>query len=221
MTLKKVSFKVPPELWSSFATQANGLSLLRGQFLNDVMAGEVEELKKELNGRRLSLRAKKYISGLLKKSGAKSVNIELAEATVSALNEIVQKSNLVRDAFLCRLLIFLRGSDALLNHLEVPLLIDGRTPGGKLEALPTSPLKAMEAVKDDPMFYIRNFLDDQFSNIYTVHLPEELNWAACFLEDVDVPGSKENKEQQRKYEDLFDLLEQSAFVGKSAEKKGN
>ena len=111
MALQKISFKVPPGLWESFSSQAGSLFLARAPFLNHMISIETKELEADLKERRLSLRAKRHISGRLKQQGAKSVNIEVEQATAIALNRVVQECNLVRDAFLCRLIIFLRGSD--------------------------------------------------------------------------------------------------------------
>ncbi len=105
---------------------------------------------------------------MLKKQGASSVNIEVEKSTAETLNKIVRECNLVRDAFLCRLLIFLRSTDGLLKHLDVLLEADGRG----LEKMPSSPMKAMEAVRDDPLFYIRHHVRTNWElGIYTVPLP--------------------------------------------------
>lgn len=225
MTPQKISFKVPPELWQSFSVQARDLFLSRAPFLNHMIATEVPHLKNDLAGKSLSLRAKRHISGMLKKQGAKSVNIEVEQNTAEQLNDVVRECNLVRDAFLCRMIVFLRGSDALLKYLEIPQQIDvlsSQVPG--LESMPTSPLKAMESVRDDPLFYIRHHLDE-FSGcgIYNVALPRKLDWMACYLEDEDVPGTpKHNKEQreQREMAEAFALIEAKAFAASPSQRKG-
>lgn len=212
MDQPKISFKVPPGLWHSFTEQTRGLFLTRAPFLNHMISAEVVHLRNDLAGRTLSLRAKRHISGALKRQGANdnSVNIEVEQSTADQLNEVVRKCNLVRDAFLCRLIVFLRGSDSLLKHLEVPLEVRGK---GSLEAMPTSPLKAMEAVRDDPLFYIRHHVKANWDlGIYTVPLPRNLDWMACYLEDKDVPGTKANEEDKRSMAELFALSEADAFA---------
>ena len=174
-----------------------------------MISKETKELASDLAGKRLSLRAKRRISGMLKQQGAKSVNIEVEEATAAALNKVVQECNLVRDAFLCRLIIFLRGSAWLLNYLEVPREVRER---GGLEAMPSSPMKALEAVRDDPLFYVRWSVKDNWKcGIYAVRLPESLDWAACYLEDSEVPGTNAFKKDKQKMAEAFDLLEREAF----------
>lgn len=209
MGLQKISFKVPPGLWESFSKQAGSLYLARAPFLNHMISRETMELAADLAGKRLSLRAKRRISGMLKQQGAKSVNIEVEESTAAALNKVVQEGNLVRDAFLCRLIIFLRGSDWLLNYLEVPREI--RIGGGR-EAMPSSPMKALEAVRDNPLYYVRGNVQDTWKcGIYAVRLPESLDWAACYLEDSEVPGTKAFKKEKQEMAEAFELFEQEAF----------
>lgn len=222
MRSQKISFKVPPGLWQSFATQTSSLFIARAPFLNHMIARETPKLVADLDGRKLSLPAKRHISGMLKKQGARSVNIEVEEKTASKLNAVVSECNLVRDAFLCRLIIFLRSSDYLLKHLEVPREVgSGRVLGGSLEDMPSSPLKAMEAVRDDPLFYIRHHVNENWKyGIYTVPLPRSLDWAACFLEDKDIPGTKTYKEDQRQTAEAFELLEKDVFAKAPSTKKG-
>ena len=148
------------------------------------------------------------------------MNIEVEEATAAALNVVVQECNLVRDAFLCRMIIFLRGSDTLLKYLEVPRF--ARTGGG-LEELPSSPMKALEAVRDDPLYYVRNNVRNYWKcGIYAIRLPESLDWAACYLEDTEIPGTKAYKKEKQEMAAAFDIFEHQAFstpkVGKGKRK---
>ena len=209
MGLQKISFKVPPGLWENFSKQAGSLFLARAPFLNHMISKEAKELAADLAGKRLSLRAKRHISGMLKQQGAKSVNIEVEESTAAALNKVIQEGNLVRDAFLCRMIIFLRGSDWLLDYLEVPRDVQGE---GGLEAMPSSPMKALEAVRDDPLYYIRNTVQKNWKcGIYAMRLPDSLDWAACYLEDSDAPGTKAFKKEKQEMAEAFELLEREAF----------
>jgi len=220
-TIRQISFKVPPGLWSSFKEQADSLFLARAPFLDHMISKEVLELRVDLDARRLSLKAKRHISGELKRQGAKSVNIEVREETASALNDAVRDHNLVRDAFICRLIIFLRSSDALLKYLEVPREAGGRLFGGGLEKMPASPLKAMEAVRDDPLFYVRHYVRENWQcGIYDVALPKSHDWAACWLDDKEVPGTRAHREDQKVMAEMFDALEVESFSKRSVGKKG-
>lgn len=219
MTTQKISFKVPPGLWSSFKEQATGLFLARAPFLDHMIAMELSELHSDLGSRRLSLRAKRHISGQLKRQGAKSVNIEVRGQTATELDKVVREHNLVRDAFVCRLIIFLRSNDALLKYLDVPREVSGRLPG--LEKMPTSPMKAMEAVRDDPLFYVRHHVRDIWQcGIYEVGLPRNLDWASCWLDDKDVPGTRAHREDQKAMAQIFETAEAKALAKKRNERKG-
>lgn len=143
---------------------------------------------------------------MLKRTEPQSVNIEVESETAEALRSAMSEHNLVRDAFMCRLIIFLRSTDKLLGILDVPLVTsDGL--GTFLEEMPASPLGAMEAVRDDPLLYIRSHVEASWEcGIYRVPLPRSLDWAACFLEDEVVPGTR----AYRKREELFELLDAPA-----------
>ena len=223
MATRQISFKVPPGLWSGFKEQTDALFLARAPFLDHMIAREVHELRDDLVGCRLSLRAKRYISGKLKKQSAKSVNIDVDEATAAALNEAVREHNLVRDAFLCRMIIFLRSPDALLKYLEVPKFAVSRGLGWDLEQMPSSPIKAMEAVRDDALYYVRNHVRENWGcGIYKVELPAAYVWTACFLEDKDVPDTNAYRQDQKAMKamaEAFDSFEAEALAVKPIAKK--
>ena len=78
--------------------------------------------------------------------------------------------------------------------------------------MPSSPMKALEAVRDDPLYYVRAHVRDSWKvGIYTIRLPESLDWAACYLDDIEVPGTKAFKKEKQEMAAAFDLLEQEAF----------
>jgi hypothetical protein len=220
--IQKISFKVPPGLWNSFKEQANSLFQNRAPFLNNMISRELLELRADLETRSLSLRAKRHISGELKRHGAKSVNIEVHTETALALKDAVRDHNLVRDAFICRLIIFLRSSDALLKFLDVPREAGGRLLGeGGLEKMPTSPMKAMEALRDDPLFYVRHYVRENWQcGIYDGALPKELDWAACWLDDKEVPGTKAHRDDKKMTAAMFEIFETKSFSKQRLVKKG-
>ena len=221
MALTKITAKIQPGLWAAFSKQTDALFLKRAAFLNHMILIETPNLEDDLDGRVLSTRAKRHIAGELKRHGAKAVNIEVEQATANALNAVVERSNIVRDAFVNRLLVFLRASNDLLNNLEIPKMVDDRRLDSGLESMPTSPLKAMEAVRDDPLFYIRNFLNEHEKlGVYSVALPRKLDWLACYLDDKEVPGTKAYNEEQSNFEEMFSLLETDALKKPAAGKRG-
>lgn len=211
MTKTAISFMAPEKLWNSFKAQTDELFLSRAPFLNYMVQRELTHLREDLAGRKLSTRAKRHVSGQLKRTGAKSVNIEVAPKTAEALRAAVAEHNLVRDAFMCRLIIFLRSTDALLAKLGLPRYATSKGIGSHLEEMPASPLRAMEAVRDDPLFYIRNHLRERYGcGVYSVRLPENLDWAACYLEDELVSGTRTHRRKQKEDKALFALLDLDA-----------
>jgi hypothetical protein len=202
-----ISFNVPPKLWSAFKTQTDSLFLSRAPFLDDMVRRELRELRSELRGLRLSLRAKRHIAGAMKRTGPVSVNIEVRPETAEALREATHEHNLVRDAFMSRLVVFLRSTDAFLKLLGLPLVATSAGTAANLEEMPSSPLGAMEAVRDDPLFYIRHHVEAHYkTGIYQLRLPQELDWAACYLPDEEIPGTAAQRRQQKKHDALLAMV---------------
>ena len=207
MSTTAISFRVPEKLWEDFKTQTDGLFLYRAPFLNYMVRRELVYLRDDLNGLRLSTKAKRHISGQLKRQSTKSVNIEVDQGTAEALRAAVIEHNMVRDAFMCRLIIFLRSTNALLKYLEIPRDSSGERAGINLEAMPTSPLGAMESVRDDPLFYVRNYVEHVWTcGVYRVPLPRSMDWAACYLEDELVLGSSAQRKQEKILNDLDAMM---------------
>lgn len=208
MSKTAISFNVPPKLWESFKAQTDGLFLSRAPFLDYMVASELRHLRAELDGLKLSLRAKRHIAGAMKKQGPLSVNIEVRPETAQALRDATKSHNLVRDAFMTRLLIFLRSTDALLKYLDVPTVATSRGTDSYLEEMPSSPLKAMEAVRDHPLAYVRHYVEHVWKlGIYRVPLPRQLDWAACYLADEDIPGTAAHRRQQKLGNELLAMVE--------------
>ncbi len=203
-----ISFKVPPKLWAAFKAQTDGLFLSRAPFIDYMVANELPHLRTELDGLKLSLRAKRHIAGAMKKQGPMSVNMEVRPETAEALREATQAHNLVRDAFVARLLVFLRSTDTFLKYLEVPRIATSRGTNAYLEEMPASPLKAMEAVRDDPLCYVRFHVEAVHDvGIYRVPLPREMDWTACYLADEDIPGTAASRRLQKLGNELLAMLE--------------
>ena len=56
----------------------------------------------------------------------------------------------------------------------------------------------MEAVRADPLFYIRHHIKQNSEHgIYDAPLPANVGWAACWLDDLAVPGTKVFRELQK------------------------
>jgi hypothetical protein len=202
-----ISFNVPPKLWEAFKKQADELFLNKAPFLDYMVSRELRELRAELAGLKNSLRAKRHIAGAMKRTDPTSVNIEVRPETADALREATHAHNLVRDAFMSRLILFLRSNDAMLKYREVPRVATSR-PGLGLKEMPASPMKAMEAVRDDPLFYVRSHVEQAWKlGIYRVPLPRSIDWAACYLPDESVEGTAAHRRQKKEDAELMALLD--------------
>ena len=198
---------------TAFNRQLKPLPIKRDAFLNGVMRAETHRLAEAMDGKRLSSKANRYISGQLARLGTTTVNIVVDKEVADSLNAIVKRSNIVRDAFINRLIAFLRSSDNLLKYLGLPL---EHTPGkiGNMilvgSVAPTSPMGALQEVFTDPLYVLHENAKDLYDgqNLYLLDLPSP-RWdgLACFLEDSAVPGTKAHRQSQQEIEALVQALE--------------
>lgn len=212
MPKTSISFRVPSTLWTNFKQQTDSLFLSRAPFLDHVLQVELKHLATDLDGIRLSSRTKRYIANKLPRLDPISVNIEVSASTAQQLREVMNQHNVVRDAFINRLIIFLRGEKYIFDDLEVPHRITDSGPWGKvgLPSLPTSPVLAMSEVIDDPLYYLRGYVQHRWGKgLYAIELPSWLDWAACTLPHERIVGSGAyNKEIKVKLDSPdFDLLD--------------
>lgn len=182
-------------MYSDFDRQLNDALLRRDAFLDRMIAGEIPHLREDLAGKKLSSAGKRFIAGKLKSMGKKGdpelkqVSIAVRPSTAQALRSATRNHNLVRDAFLNRLITLLRSSDQLLDSLDLPKVVkndwrDGSAP------MPTSPLKAIEATEWDPLYYLRNACHQRHGcGLYALDFPESVIGFSCFLDDDRVPGT--------------------------------
>ncbi|MFH1987421.1 MAG: hypothetical protein ABIK25_07330 [Pseudomonadota bacterium] len=191
----KITARVDEALWESFSDQLDDLFIKKGPFLNYMIRREAPHLAADLKDKVLSTKAKRYIANELARRRPITVSIEVQKETADLINGIVDAHNIVRDAFINRLIIFLRSSEGLVKKLELPTMIDSRELGG-LESFPVSPLRTLECVRDDPLFYIRTFLEQTDEGIYTVSLGPKHIWTECFIDDFEVPGTKANRQMK-------------------------
>lgn len=220
MNKTKITVKVYAPLLAAFDEQLDRLFIKRDAFLNHMIRTEISHLENELEGRELSGKARRYISGQLKRMGTRTINVVVDKETAELLTAVVDRSNIVRDAFLNRLIMFLRSSNSLLTHLELPRVIVRSEFNSYYEEMPTSPLEAMESVLADPLYYLRIAAEERVKGgLYLLDLPQKLSGFTCFLEDAEVPGSREYDEKQKQSMELLDELlrfEIDAFSNVSA-----
>lgn len=217
MTITKMTVKIVETQFVDFERRIDRCFLKRDAFLNDVLKTEAKNLAADLKGLRQSPRARSYVSGELKRLGTRSVNIVVEKSTADALNAVIEKHNVSRDAFFNRLILFLRSSDALLDYLELPKRTDDRVFRRlSIPQSPTSPMDAIGEVLMDPMFYLRNACEEMHEmGLYRLPMPRRLIGYNCYLPDADVPGTDEyerrRKEELEFWGDLLDEEENVAF----------
>ena len=207
----KITAKFFKPMYDDFDRQLYRLMFKRDAFMDKMIEQELSALRADLAGKRLSAKANAYISGELKKLGGRKVpplhpvSIKLRKSTAQALEEIVRESNLVRDAFLNRLVMFLRSSDRLLTKLGMATAIND-VPGA--QTMPTSPMKVLEEVLADPFFYLRADCRNQHGcGLYALKLPKELHAFSCYLADDEIPGTPAFESKQAEEEALWRELD--------------
>jgi hypothetical protein len=194
MSKVSVSFSVESKLWEDFTSQTSALFLNRGPFLDHMLTRELPYLQEDLKGLKQSQKAKRLVSEAIKQVAppTPNVNIEVRPETADLLRTVVKEHNLVRDAFFCRLLVLLRGSDKLLDYLEIPRYANDRGLNTLLEEMPMSPIKAMEAIRNDPLFYMRHHvLHIHKCGLYRLPIPNPA--LHCYIEDEHVEGTAAHK----------------------------
>jgi hypothetical protein len=210
MNQTKITAKIYKPLHIAFGKQINSLYLKRDAFLNNMIKEETKYLAEDLGGKRLSSYAKKYIAGELKqigKVGTVQVNIVVEQSTADALNKVVKDSNLVRDAFLNRLILLLLSPPNLLKYLELPEVINGSSFENCVEPMPTSPLVSIQSVLDDPLYYLREAAAERLgTGIYLIDLPPKFVGFSCYLDDSQVPGTQEHENAHQEAMAMLDEL---------------
>lgn len=205
-TKTSISFNVPEKLWNAFKTQTDNLFLTRSTFLDHVIANELQYLRSDLRGLRQSHKAKRHVANAMRDKV--SVNIEVHTKTAEDLRDAMQVHNVVRDAFIARLLVLLRSTDGFLKHLNLHTVATCNGPGWSLEEMPSSPMKAMEAIRDDPLFYVRHHVEQVHQvGLYRVRFDPSLDWAACYLDDEQVTGTAAHRKQKNIEKTLAELLD--------------
>ena len=212
MKQTKITVKIHTPLLASFNRDIDRLFIKRDAFLNQVLAVETQYLAEELAGKRLSPKAKRFIAGELKRLGTTTVNIVVDQEVADELNAAVEQTNIVRDAFINRLLWLLRGGESLLEYLDLPKFINGSEFERFVpDAMPTAPLQAMHAVQSDPLHYLRTGSEERHDcGLYALDLPRQLWGFACWLDDFVVPGTATYLNPNKLLEELMSM-ESEAF----------
>jgi hypothetical protein len=217
MKTTKITVKVWKPLLADFDAQLDRLCIKRDAFLNHMLSVEVRQLRSDLHGKCNSPRARRYISSALKRMGTHTVNVVVDKSVAKALADAVKAHNLVRDAFVNTMIMYLRSSDSLLKYLDLPrFVMRGEFERYIYDELPTSPLRAIEAFYADPLQYIRLGAEERYEEgLYAVALPPKLIGFTCHLADDHVPGTPAHAEMQRDTTRMLrelEALEDEAFA---------
>lgn len=216
---QKISFKIYKPLLEIINTQFRSLPLSRDSFLNGLIYSECRYLEKELKGKpALSTRANRYISAKLNgldklKEGVKQVNIVVDKETADYLNKVVSEKNIVRDAFLNRLFLFLAAPPNLFNW-SCFSGVEKTTeywPQDELKVLHVSPLQYVSEALRDPFEMLRQSFErvervDDVVGLYLLQLPEKYTGFTCFMEDKEVPGTEEYEKDQAELAELLNSI---------------
>lgn len=199
-------------MYADFKRQLGTYLLQRDAFLDRVIAQEIPYLREDLQGKVLSQAAHRFISSELKNLGRPDLNRTLIQQQVSiavrpetaeALRAVVQDHNLVRDAFLNRLVALLRSSKRLLDALDLPHSVTSFRKDGT-EDMPTSPLKTFEVTLADPFHYLRAACHERYQcGLYALPFPRKLQALSCYLSDEEVEGTESFKNRNQANEDCL------------------
>lgn len=200
--LTKLTAKFFEPMFVDFDLQLSKSLIRRDAFLDRMIWQEIPHLSEDLKGKRLSNEANRYISRSLKGLGGKKapplkqVSFAIKHETSEALRAVVEKHNLVRDAFLNRLITLLRASDNLLRSLDLPTEVEWARNDGT-EDVPTSPLRTIEYTLADPFFYLRAACHKRHGcGLHVLELPIQYAGFYCYLDDQDIPGTDSFKERE-------------------------
>lgn len=215
--LTKLTANLYEPMYLDFDHRLSKLLIRRDAFLDLMIWQEIPYLRDDMAGKKLSKAANQYIARSLKTIGnadrppLRQVSIAVKQETAAALRDIVDEHNLVRDAFLNRLILLLRASEKLLDFLFLPK--DSSWNKHDVDHSPTSPIAALEHLMRDPFLHLREYsLREHGQGLYTLPLPHGLIGMSCYLEDDCVPGTKAHEESQ-----TFDF--ESAFIPENKETK--
>jgi hypothetical protein len=192
MEKTKITFKIYERLYDQFEKGIKLAFLKRDAFLNNIIKAETDYLAQELDGRVLSTEARLRISRELQRLGTRTINVVVDKSTATSLNRIVKKHNIVRDAFLNRLILFLISRDTVLRHFQLPTdsaEIEFDYPGSPTA---TGPILAIQAICANPFYYLRIAANERWATgLYLLRLPEKFLGVEVYLENKDLPGSDE------------------------------
>lgn len=97
----------------------------------------------------------------------------------------------------------------MLDYLGLPKSVVGSAFDCVPEQLPTSPLQAIAAVFEDPLYYLRIAAEERYKKgLYLLELPPKFVGFSCYLDDQQVPGTRSHAELQLMAAEFLKELEE-------------
>lgn len=223
MANKKILVNLWDNLAEALKQRTTKACLKRDPYLDHILRHEADRLEEEIPGRN-SDRARDYILQELNTLPRKPVNLLLSEATIQRVNEVCERQNVPRDAFLHRvLLLLLMGPKTIEKIIPMDwkrardhLLEQG--PDALYALLVPSTLTLMaDLVTRDPFWYARACIEiareeeRDLPPLHAAHITKlELHPAVpnaigfnCYLPDELVVGTPENLQRQQEVDKLL------------------
>lgn len=212
METKRTTFKVWTPLAKSLEEKMERAFLRRDGFLNNLISQELEILAQECETKRNSPEAAGYIQKMLKDMDLITVSISLQPALIEKLNQTCASKNIIRDAFINRLILFLIASPQLISHIffddddwRKRVLKESWHFIDEIEIfepiyVPSHPFENLRAalLSED---LDRNF----YTRVFREGFPSQktnLSGFNCLMSDVEVPDS----EAQVKFKTLLESI---------------
>ena len=205
MEQTKITVKIYTKLLNSFNNNLRNCFIKRDAYLNYVISQETPKLAEDMDGLKLTNPARQYIAGELKRLGTTKVNITIDKDTAEKLNLVINKSNMVRDAFINRLIIFLNASENLLEQLELPINPNKMDESDYIvDSMSTAPISNINYFVSDPFLFLRPDIEE-FHNerFYLYVLPKQMLGMYCYIDDTYVPGTEAYLKKTKKDSKLF------------------
>lgn len=166
------------------------LGLRRDVYLNSVLQTQAKALLEGLDGKTNSNISRDYLASQLRALPIAPVSIVLGKDVIAAIDSACSSINVPRDCFVNRVFFFLA---AEAKHLEAVGISITTIMGHTKEDLHVNALDNAGAFLGDPFYELRRFMEDYKTTIYEWRFTGKVDGLNCFLEDEDVPGSKEYK----------------------------
>jgi len=209
----KLTMSLYTPVYELFDRQLAAALLRRDAFLDRVIAIEVPNVRRDLQGLRNSSAARREIAGKLKQLGGNraapltTVSMTFRKTTAEALRDLVAEHNLCRDGLINWIIMLLQSRAALLDTLELPKRIAGSWSEG-LEGVPTSPLAMIESTLSDPLFYLREACQAKHGcGLYSLPLPTSLHAFQTYLPDEWVPKTNAGRQREARAAEMLASLE--------------